>query len=208
MTYLVRWTGGPAASAATSWADLWEAVLLQKKIKHVAQHRSKYLPRLLPPFFHPLPVLFLASLVVWFVIVDFCLLVLILFRIWGLTLAAWSWLGLIRAWLQPSLDHDVRGLMIKDNNHDVDEPSSSLGQYFRIFAHIGSRVTLAVTLLSSQWHYCSGEVILLFTFISFYSYLLFCFSFRFFRFSSHSCSCHSRYHSRCLGRSDKHLCRS
>ena len=29
-----------------------------------------------------------------------------------------------------------------------DEPSSSLGQYFRIFARFGSRVTLAVTLLS------------------------------------------------------------
>ena len=31
-----------------------------------------------------------------------------------------------------------------------DEPSSSLGQYFRIFARFGSRVTLAVTLLSSR----------------------------------------------------------
>ena len=61
-----------------------------------------------------------------------------------------------------------------------DEPSSSLGQYFRIFARFGSRVTLAVTLLSSRWHYCSGKVILLFTFISFLFHLLFCFSFRFF----------------------------
>ena len=30
------------------------------------------------------------------------------------------------------------------------EPSSSVGLYFRIFAHFGSRVTLTVTLLSSQ----------------------------------------------------------
>ena len=64
----------------------------------------------------------------------------------------------------------------------ADEPSSSLGQYFRIFAHFGSCVTLAVTLLSSRWHCCSGEVILLFTFISFLSHLLFCFLLAFFVF--------------------------
>ena len=41
----------------------------------------------------------------------------------------------------------------------VDEPSSSVGLYFRIFAHFGSRVTLTVTLLSSQCYYCPAEVI-------------------------------------------------
>ena len=69
-----------------------------------------------------------------------------------------------------------------------DEPSSSLGQYFQIFAHFGSRVTLAVTLLSSRWHCCSGEVILLFTFISFLSHLLFSFLFAFFAFR-HTVAC-------------------
>ena len=102
MTYLVRWTGGPAASAATSWAALWEAVLLEKKIKHVVRHGIKHLLQLLALFFCPLPVLFLALLVVWFIIVDFCLLILILVRIWSLTLAACSWLGLIGACLRPS----------------------------------------------------------------------------------------------------------
>ena len=43
-----------------------------------------------------------------------------------------------------------------------DELSSSVGLYFRIFAHFGSRVTLTVTLLSSQCYYCPAEVILLF----------------------------------------------
>ena len=42
-----------------------------------------------------------------------------------------------------------------------DELSSSVGLYFRIFAHFWSRVTLTVTLLSSQCYYCSAEVILL-----------------------------------------------
>ena len=75
--------------------------------------------------------------------------------------------------------HDLEEL---NNKNCGDELSSSLGQYFRIFARFGSRVTLAVTLLSSRWHYCSGEVILLFTFISFLSHLLFCFLLVFFAF--------------------------
>ena len=43
-----------------------------------------------------------------------------------------------------------------------DELSSSVGLYFRIFAHFGSCVTLTVTLLSSQYYYCPAEVISLF----------------------------------------------
>ena len=49
-----------------------------------------------------------------------------------------------------------------DDDDDGDEPSSSVGLYFCIFAHFGSRVTLTVTLLSSQCYYCPAEVISLF----------------------------------------------
>ena len=46
--------------------------------KHVVRHGIKHLPRLLALFFCPLPVLFLALLIVWFIIVNFCSLILIL----------------------------------------------------------------------------------------------------------------------------------
>ena len=65
--------------------------------------------------------------------------------------------------------------------HHADEPSSSVGLYFRIFAHFGSRVTLMVTLLSSQCCYCPAEVISLsgqghFIVLSFnFNFAFFCF---------------------------------
>ena len=59
----------------------------------------------------------------------------------------------------------------------IDEPSSSVGLYFRIFAHFGSRVTLTVTLLSSQCYYCPAEVILLFSAFNFNFAFLFFFVF-------------------------------
>ena len=80
-----------------------------------------------------------------------------------------------------------------------DELSSSVGLYFRIFAHFGSRVTLTVTLLSSQCYYCSAEVILLFSAFDFnFAFLLLlC-------LLSHSCS----HHGWCHGRSNSHFCRA
>ena len=81
--------------------------------------------------------------------------------------APWHWLGYPWGylWAQAS----------------ADEPSSSIGMYFRIFAHFASRVTLAVMLTSSRPCYCSAEVILLLTVFSLLVHLLFCL-FRFFRF--------------------------
>jgi hypothetical protein len=76
----------------------------------------------------------------------------------------------------------------------VDEPSSSMGQYFRIFAHFASCVTLAVTLTSSRPCYCSAEVILLLTVFSLLVHLLFCLFRFFFAFVTHFLASHAMSH--------------
>ena len=89
--------------------------------------------------------------------------------------------------------HGQKQRTMERNGDASDEPSSSLGLYFRIFAHFTSHVTLSVTVSSSQTPQCTAEAILLIAACHLGCLLLFRF-FASFRFLSCIFSCHMRRH--------------